>query len=91
MTDRTPAEPTRGPVTRDRNPLEYWARTAAAPEPERTPAPATPLPPAAAEAQQQLLEAITRAASAVDGAEPGVAEELERLARAYALVTQGRA
>ncbi|MDI3419249.1 hypothetical protein [Streptomyces luteolus] len=93
MTDRTPQEgeprTAPGPVTRDRNPLEYWARAAVAPEPPRTSAPAQ-LSPGATEAQERLLDAISRATEAVDVTEPGATEELERLARAYALVTQPR-
>ncbi|MFM9370055.1 hypothetical protein [Streptomyces sp. Da 82-17] len=90
MTDRAPQEGAPSPVTRDRNPLEYWARAAVAPEPPRAPAPAAaPASPAAAEAQEQLLDAITRATAAVDVEEQTAPEALERLARAYALVTQG--
>jgi hypothetical protein len=101
VTDRTPQEgdartapgagaqrPDSGPVTRDRNPLEYWARATARPEPVRT-APAAPASPAAAEAQQELLEAITRVARVLDAEDSGAAAELEQLARAYALVTSG--
>lgn len=90
MTERTPQEGDArpGPVTRDRNPLEYWARAAVGPEPAR-PAPAAPASPAAAEAQQHLLEAITRAARAVDVEAAGAAADLEQLARAYALATSG--
>ncbi|MDI3406201.1 hypothetical protein [Streptomyces cavernicola] len=91
MTERTPqeGEARPSPVTRDRNPLEYWARAAVAPEAPRaaaTPA-APPASPAAAEAQEHLLDAITRATRALDVAEPGAPAELERLARAYALAT----
>ncbi|NBE52553.1 hypothetical protein [Streptomyces boluensis] len=91
MTDRAPQEGTPGPVTRDRNPLEYWARAAVGPEQARPATPAPPASPAAAEAQQELLEAITRATRSVDTDEAGAAAELERLARAFALVTSGYA